>query len=560
MNMYEKYGLSPCGAIPNKRQIEWYKRSATAFFHFGINTYRDLEWGDGTASPSQFNPSSLDCRQWIKVIKNAGFTTAIITAKHHDGFCLWPTKYSDYSIKNSPYKNGNGDLVKEFTDACHEFGIKPGIYLSPWDRNSKAWGTEEYNDYYANTLTELMTNYGKIYECWWDGAGAKGSSCDWKRWSDIVRSLQPDCVIFGAYSAAPFVDVRWVGNEIGVAGDPCWATIDENAILIEDTTVLNSGAADGERFIPAEACVSIRPGWFYHEEQDEFVKTPDKLLKYWFESAGRNSGILLNLPPDKSGLIYKKDADSLLECANILKAAFAVNLAVGSTVTASSVHDNCFPEKMLYDGDDMFYAAQKGDTTPTIEFDFGCNKTFNCFVISEVIELGHRVREYTIEAFSNGKWIEICKKECIGFRWAYYFDNITASKVKINIKKAVDSPVIKSFGIYRFPPGAFEPKNSEKKIRNLLELKSATTAVENNEFIINLGGIYDYNTLIFNGEGIKKYEIYKFNGFEYVKIYDGINPLKEQKCKFETVKISYGLKFKIIEGSSENPNIRIYCE
>lgn len=213
--------LKPYGAIPNERQMEWYSRGRTIFFHFGMNTFTGKEWGDGTESPSLFNPTELCVEQWVKAIKDGGFTTAILTAKHHDGFCLWQTKYTEHSVKNSPYKNGCGDIVREFTEACQKHGIKAGIYLSPWDRHEKTWGKDEYNDFYVGQLTELLTNYGKIWECWWDGAGSTEAVYDWERWAKTVRSLQPDAVIFGSLGATPWVDVRWVGNEKGVAGKPC---------------------------------------------------------------------------------------------------------------------------------------------------------------------------------------------------------------------------------------------------------------------------------------------------------------------------------------------------
>ncbi len=294
--IYEKYGLKPCGATPNERQMEWYGRERTIFFHFGMNTFTGREWGDGTESPQQFNPSELSCEQWVKAIKDGGFTTAILTAKHHDGFCLWPTKYTEHSVKNSPYKNGQGDIVREFVDACQKHGIKAGIYLSPWDRHEKTWGKDEYNDFYVGQLTELMSNYGKIWECWWDGAGSTEAVYDWERWAKTVRSLQPDAVIFGSLGATPWVDVRWVGNEKGVAGKPCYSTIDPISLVVETTSELNRGKLGGERFIPAEVDVSIRPGWFYHAEQDDMVRSPQNLVNLWFTSIGSNAGFLLNLP------------------------------------------------------------------------------------------------------------------------------------------------------------------------------------------------------------------------------------------------------------------------
>ena len=309
-------GIKPYGALPNENQMEWYKRERTIFFHFGMNTFTGREWGDGKEDPSLFNPSELDVEQWIASIKKAGFGLAILTAKHHDGFCLWQTKYTEHCVKNSPYKNGKGDIVDEFTKACRKHGIKAGIYLSPWDRHEKTWGTEEYNDFYVGQLKELFSNYGEIYECWWDGAGSTEAVYDWERWAKTVKELQPKAVIFGSLGATPWVDVRWVGNEKGVAGKPCYATIDEHSLIVENTKELNSGKLGGERFIPAEVDVSIRPGWFYHKEQDDMVRSSDNLINLWFTSTGSNAGLLLNLPPDRRGLIHENDVKSIIVAIN----------------------------------------------------------------------------------------------------------------------------------------------------------------------------------------------------------------------------------------------------
>ncbi|MFQ9698258.1 MAG: alpha-L-fucosidase [Zhenhengia sp.] len=354
-NQFEALGLKPYGAVPSRRQMDWYRREATAFFHFGVNTFTDLEWGDGTEAEKMFNPTELDCRQWMRVIKQAGFTTAILTAKHHDGFCLWPSEYSEHTIAKSPYKEGKGDVVREFVEACHEYGIKPGLYLSPWDRHSKYWGTDAYNTYYNNQLTELMTQYGKIYECWWDGAGSTEAQYDWGRWAYTVRTHQPDCIIFGSLGATEYVEARWIGNESGYAGNPCWATIDQSSLEIENTVELNSGKADGNRFIPAEVDVSIRPGWFYHENQDGAVRSAENLVKYWFESSGRNAGILLNFPPDRRGLIHEIDTKNVLNAATILQKTFAVNLLQGAEVSATSeMRPICSADKMLLKDENIF--------------------------------------------------------------------------------------------------------------------------------------------------------------------------------------------------------------
>ena len=388
MTDFSRWGLTPFGPAPNGRHMEWYRRGRTAFLHFTVNTFTDREWGDGTESPAVFAPTALDCRQWAQVLKDAGFTAAILTAKHHDGFCLWHTKTTAHSVKNSPC---GVDVVKEFTDACHEYGLKAGIYLSPWDQNHPSWGREEYNDVYAAQLTELMTRYGPIYECWWDGAGSTEAHYDWGRWTAIVRKFQPQCVIFGCLGAAEFVDVRWVGTEEGRAGRDCWATIDPETIVVENCADLNSGKWGGSHFIPAETNTSIRPGWFWHENQNDRVRSPENLVKYWFESAGRNTAILLNLPPDRRGLIHESDTESVRRWNALLEEIFAEDLAPRGTITADSpLHPDCGPKNLLEEDEERFYAAQS--LTPTITLTFPEPVSFDCWQLEEVIELGHRVR------------------------------------------------------------------------------------------------------------------------------------------------------------------------
>lgn len=266
---------APYGPVPNERQLEWYDREMIAFFHFGINTFEDfVNEGDGKAPAAIFNPTALDCGQWIKTLSAAGIPAAILTAKHADGFCLWPSQFTDYCVKNAAWKNGKGDVVREFVDACEENGVKAGIYLGPHDRHEHLhpqYSTEKYKDYYANQLRELMTDYGKIWETWWDGAGADELTTPlYTEWYGIVRENQPDCVIFGTKNSYPFADVRWMGNEAGKCGDPCWSTTDSIAIRDEADyyDALNQGIANGNAYIPAETDVSIRPSWFYHPEED----------------------------------------------------------------------------------------------------------------------------------------------------------------------------------------------------------------------------------------------------------------------------------------------------
>ena len=505
---YKKVGISPYGAVPNENQMEWYKRERTIFFHFGMNTFTGKEWGDGTESPKDFNPSQLCVEQWIRTIKEAGFGMAILTAKHHDGFCLWQTKYTEHSVKNSPYKNGKGDIVKEFTDACQKYGIKAGIYLSPWDRHEKSWGKEEYNDFYVGQLEELLTNYGDIYECWWDGAGSTEAVYDWERWAKTVKSLQPKAVIFGSLGATPWVDVRWVGNEKGIAGKPCYATIDEHALIVEDTKELNVGKLGGERFIPAEVDVSIRPGWFYHPEQDNMVRSPQNLIDLWFSSNGSNAGLLLNLPPDKRGLIHENDAKSIIEFNNILKKALNVNLAERSTITADSERDGAYAKYLLERG--KFYSPVGKKATIFVCLDK--EKEFNTFIIGEEISLGHKVNYIKVSAFEENEYKTLFEREMVGYKLAERFDAIRTDKLKIEIS-ALDTPALRDFGLYLFDTKDVEQVKVTDK--NLIDLPSCHVEYKGKEIDVNLGGIFPFNSVKLTGVGKTEYKFFVFNGTSF---------------------------------------------
>lgn len=543
---FEKLGLKPYGAVPSERQMQWYRREATAFFHFGVNTFSDLEWGNGTEKEAWFNPTELDCRQWIRVIKEAGFTAAILTAKHHDGFCLWPSKYSEHTVAQSPYKDGKGDVVREFVDACREYQVKPGLYLSPWDRNSEYWGSDEYNTYYNNQLTELMTEYGEICECWWDGAGSTEANYDWGRWAYTVRTYQPQCIIFGSLGATEYVEARWVGNESGYAGNPCWATIDASSLLVENTSELNVGKPDGNRFIPAEVDVSIRPGWFYHKEQDHAVKSPQNLVKYWFESSGRNAGILLNFPPDRRGIIHEIDETNVLEASRILRQTFAVNQLVGAKVTATTMRDqSCSPDKLLLKDNELFYASAEGDLNPVIIFKTKKEIEFDCLVVSEVIELGHRVRGYKIEAKVNNEWLCLVENECIGFRWAERFDSVRTNEVRLTITSAVAEPVLRSFGVYKMEEAKTEEIASTTSPMNLMELSTTQVIISGNILEIEFGGIFPFDTLEICPKEVKQYNFFIFNGTQYKAICSGEQNESTQIQEFEKQEGSYKVKLVI---------------
>ena len=495
------------GPLPSKRQTEWYQRGLMAFFHFGMNTFTNREWGEGDDSPENFDPKNLDCRQWVRAIKEAGFASAIITAKHHDGFCMWPSKYTDYSVKNSPYKGGKGDVVKEFTDACREFGIKAGVYLSPWDRHEKSYGTPGYSEYYNNQLKELLTNYGPIWDVWWDGAGSAAADYDWGLWENTVHSLQPQAVIFGAVGAADYADVRWVGNEKGVAGKPCWANIDPEYIRKEITKELNRGAFEGSKFVPAEVDVSIRPGWFYHKEQDDFVRSSENLMNLWFNSIGRNAGLLLNLPPDTEGLISDIDIKSVTEFSKKLRDTFSENLLTGARVKADEAIAEEYGAENLIKDDGSFYAAEK---LPTVVYEFNKEIVFNTIKLSEAIEHGHHIKGFEISALIDGEFAVISKGECVGNCYAETLSDIKTTAVKLRVTDAAAVPLLRFFGIYNRK--SEEGEQGRKFKRDILKNASAKINETKGELDINLGGIYPFNCIKLDSSGLISYELLIFDG------------------------------------------------
>ena len=448
----------PCGPLPNARQIEWYHRGIIVFFHFGMNTFcTNVNEGDGTASPSLFNPTALDCHQWMHVLKAADIPCAILVAKHADGFCNWPSAYTDYSVKNSPWKNGKGDVVREFTDACHKAGIEAGLYLGVNDRHEATYGTPAYADYYANQLAELTENYGPIWEVWWDGAGADVvQTRTYARWEKIIRTLQPQCVIFGTKNAYPFADCRWVGNESGMAGDPCWSTINPISIREESTHIqqLNHGELDGSAFIPAETDVSIRPSWFYHSREDDQVKSIDELVNIYCDSVGHNSVLLLNLPPDRRGLIADPDAKALIGLHHWIENTFKKNLLSGATITALHPRGTGFSPQNLIDGNEKhYYASADGFNTDTLTFDLRTPETFDCLKLQEAIQLGQRTTGWSVDYSIDGRnWTSIPEaagKQCIGHKWIVRFKPVTASHVRLRITAGRAPAALCAFGIYR---------------------------------------------------------------------------------------------------------------
>jgi alpha-L-fucosidase len=396
--------------IPTPSQLAWQRDELALFLHFGVNTFTDREWGDGSEDPSIFSPARLDARQWARTAREAGFRAIVLTAKHHDGFCLWPTRTSQHSVASSPWRSGAGDLVREFTDACRAEGLRAGLYLSPWDRNADSYGdSPRYNDLYCDQLTELLTRYGPVHEMWFDGANGEGPNgrrqeYDWPRYWSLVRELQPEAVMFS--DAGP--DVRWIGNEHGVAGDPNWSTVDPTVVPFPGVVgegvreMLQHGDPHGTVWRPGESDVSIRPGWFHHPSEDDSVKTVDELVQLFFTSVGRNSKLLLNVPPTKDGVLHPTDVKRLRGMREHLDAQFAM---------------------------DRFPAVDAGGT-----------ETISLADLREDIARGQTVSRYRLEGLVGDDWRVLSRGTTIGYRRLDQFEPVNVSAVRLTIEDAIDEP------------------------------------------------------------------------------------------------------------------------
>ena len=441
--------------VPTPAQLAWHDTEFYLFFHFGPNTFTNLEWGHGTETEDVFNPTALDCEQWCRVARQSGARGVIITAKHHDGFCLWPSQYSRHTVRESKWRNGQGDVLRELANACKKYDLKLGFYLSPWDRNHPQYGTPEYNDVYVNTLTELLTGYGELFEIWWDGANGEGPNgkkqvYDFHRFEKVAAKLQPDAVIFSDIGPG----CRWAGNERGlILTETNWCTLDTAGFKRglggppEDT--LNQGNVNGALWLPAECDVSIRPGWFYHPEEDDKVKTPDQLWEIYMNSVGRGANLILNVPPDRSGRIHAQDSVALTAFGKRLKSAFGKNLAEGKPCClgngrhwfdagVTDLNRNTYAEFTMVPAESSFV------------IDLKRKKTINTVLLREKISThGQRVKAFKIEVWEKGKWRETARSTTIGARKILTFPDIKARKVKISIQAAKAEPVISEVQIFR---------------------------------------------------------------------------------------------------------------
>jgi len=456
---------APLLPIPADNQLAWHQMELNAFVHFTTNTFTGKEWGYGDESPTIFNPTDYDADQWVLTFKEAGFKGVILTCKHHDGFCLWPSKYTEHSVKNSVWKEGKGDVVRDVMRACKKYELKFGVYLSPWDRNHAEYGSPAYVDYYRNQLNEIFTTYGPVFEMWFDGANGgdgyyggkrekrsiQGSTYyDWPTTLNLVRELEPEILFFS--DAGP--GVRWVGNERGVAGETNWNTITPDTLYAGKGGIeqlLNTGAENGTHWIPAEVDVSIRKGWFYHAEEDTLVKTPQQLFEIYLTSVGRGSTLLLNIPPDRRGRVHKIDSASLMGFRALVDSTFKHNLALNKSVQVSSFRgkDKKYNAANLVDQNPEAYWTTDDDiTSATIEIDLGKSQQLNFIELQEYIQLGQRVKGFTVEARVNNAWQQIAAGTTIGYKRILKVNGIHTDAVRVSITDSKACPMIAEVGVY----------------------------------------------------------------------------------------------------------------
>ena len=444
----------PVFPVPTPEQLAWHEKEFYLFIHFGPNTFTNKEWGEGNEDPNLFNPTALDCKQWVNIAKLAGAKGIILTAKHHDGFCLWPSKFSTHTVRESKWLNGKGDVVKMLSDACKKAGLDMGVYISPWDRNHPDYGTETYNSIYLKTMKELLTQYGKFFELWWDGANGEGPNgkkqqYDFRRFEDSAFHWQPNLIIFSDIGPS----IRWCGNEKGTINATNWNLLDTAGFKRgeggppEDT--LNRGNINGKHWMPAEADVSIRPGWFYHPEQDTKVKTPETLFKLYLQSVGNGGNLLLNVPPDRRGLFHEADSAALVGFKKLREDAFRTNLLKQASIAANQ--QSAYPVKNLLDENNSTFWM--GETDGKVELTIQLPKTtqLNALVLEEMIAYGQRVRSFIIEAKIGGSFLKIYSGTTIGRKKIATFPAIFTNEIKIILPDSKAAPVLRNIAAYKLP-------------------------------------------------------------------------------------------------------------
>lgn len=493
---------APVMPIPTEHQVRWQQMETYAFVHFGLNTFNDREWGYGDSKLETFNPTRLDCEQWAQTFVKAGLKGVIITAKHHDGFCLWPTNYTDYSIRNTPYKDGKGDVVGELAAACKKYGLKFGVYLSPWDRHQAFYGTPFYVDYFYHQLRELFTRYGNIFEIWFDGAnggdgwygGAKETRTinrrtyyQYDRAYQLIDELQPQCIVFS--DGGP--GCRWVGNEQGYAHATNWSFLRRGDVFpgYKKHHELQQGHADGNQWVPAECDVSIRPGWFYHESQDSLVKSVDHLTDLYYRSVGHNANFLINFPVNKEGRIHPTDSARIVAMHQRVTTELADNLLRGARIKASDERGRRFGVKALTDNNyDTYWATHDSVRSATLSIRFPRATRLNRMLLQEYIPLGQRVKSFTVEYLSGKQWLPIRLNEettTIGYKRLLRFKPITTRQLRIRFNDARGCLCISEIGAYHAPNAqeSFELKEADLKGYAFTQVSGTAE----NEVLMDLG-------------------------------------------------------------------------
>ncbi|MGH8080195.1 MAG: alpha-L-fucosidase [Lysobacter sp.] len=445
---------------PTPAQLAWQREELALFVHYTVNTYTDREWGEGDENPRVFAPTDLDARQWARAAKVGGFRSMILTAKHHDGFCLWPTATTAHSVRSSPWRDGQGDAVREFVDACRAEGLGVGFYLSPWDRHEPRYGSgQAYDDFYIAQLTELLTNYGPVVEVWFDGANGEGpngkrQAYDWPRIHRTVRELQPQAIVFS--DAGP--DVRWIGNERGVAGSTCWSAVDPARVPYPGYDrpwvgeALQQGDPQGSTWRPGETDVSIRPGWFWHAAEDAKVRSADNLIDLYFSSVGRNSKLLLNVPPTRAGRFHDTDVAHLAEFARKREAIFAGgDLLAGARVRASGSAAGTSAQATIDAGTDAdsYWSPAADVRSGWLEFELDREIEFDTLCLREAIEHGQHIANHRFDAWRDGRWQTFAWGTTIGHKRLERFDPVWAKRLRLTIEHAYDTPRLATVALYR---------------------------------------------------------------------------------------------------------------
>ena len=528
----EVKALAPLLPLPEQKQVDWQRMETYAFIHFGLNSFCDREWGYGDTDPKMFNPKRLDCEQWVKTLMAAGMKGVILTAKHHDGFCLWPFEGNDYNVSKSPWRNGKGNVVKELSEACKKHGLKFAVYLSPWDRSRADYGSPSYVDYFHSQLRDLLTNYGPVFEVWFDGAnggdGYYGGARDkrtidrknyynYPRIYQILDSLQPQAVVFS--DGGP--GCRWVGNEKGFAGETNWAFIPKNTIYpgYPNYPELQFGYPDGDQWTAAECDVSIRPGWFYHPEEDDKVKSPEQLADLYYRSVGHNATLLLNFPVDRNGLINPIDSANAVNFHKLIQRELGNNLVAGMKPKVSNERGGQFAAQALTDGSwDTYWATGDGVTSADITFTFKKARKMNRIMLQEYIPLGQRVKKFAVEWLDkNGTWKAVEQGEettTIGYKRLLRFLTVETKGLRVRILDSRGPICMNNIGVYyggedaqlTWSPASVAMKSvpfslkgfDEAQLAKVVDRNPATVLfADKNELLIDLGRDTKVSTLMY---------------------------------------------------------------